>query len=146
MSNLAILSDIKQQLIERGELLVAHRQFLIDAFSRFEHGEPLEEAFDHAELPCIKRGKESPAYREAERLRNARLRIALEFMPGPSDWKKCEQLAELASSVKWRHSKQPFVPVSEPEKILVSIIEAGCKIPESVRTIRKAIREKSNPD
>jgi hypothetical protein len=144
MSPKPILTEIKERLLSGGELPQAQRHFLIDAITRYDNGEPLEAAFTHATLPEVKRGKSSPTYRAAERLRNARLRQALEFMPGPSEWKKCEELAELGSKVAWWHRNQRFVPATEPEKILVAIIEAGGKVPATGRAIKSAITEKSN--
>lgn len=143
MNKLQIISDIKNQLIERGELPQAQQQFLIDAFSRIEAGEAPAEAFDHAELPIVKRGKQSKSYRDAESTRNIRLKIALTYMDGPSDWQKCVQLAALAGLVRRLTRSETFQPSTVPEGILVRIIESGTRLPITAQGIYGAVFPKN---
>lgn len=136
------LTAIKQQLVDQGELLLAQRQFLIDAISRIESGESLDQAFNNAIEPSIQRGKKSHLYLEAKQTRDIRLMIAFTYMNG-SDWQKCEQLAQLTNEIIRKNNAGLFVPKSEPERIILRIIRSGTRPLTTSRSIFRVIFRKN---
>lgn len=136
-----IFREIKNQLLNGGELLTGQREYIVSAIALIESGQTLEQAFANAELPTKRRGKCSSDYQSALARRNELLAAAVGFFDG-SDWKKCERLANACSAAWRKHRAGNFQPAGDVDRLIKRILDSGLRPPLTSPGVYAAIFKK----
>lgn len=132
------LQDIKKQLADKGRPTKPQTAYLLDALTRNEDGESLDDAFNNAVMPESGRGKQSVTYRSAKKARDARLKEAFGLLDG-KDWGRCYKLASLVYEVQAKLKDGSYPLDSEIERLIVRAIKTGVRVPTDAKRIRAAI-------